>query len=324
MQRRQFISLLGGSAIAWPLVARAQQPSLPTIGFLSSRSPAAAARFLDAFRQGLKEAGFVEDRNVTTQSRFAEDQYDRLPALAADLVRSRVAVLVAGGTVGPAKQATSAIPIVFTTGFDPVATGTVSSINHPEGNITGISFYSGALNSKQIELLREIAPKCATIGFLVNPTGSSTEIKINDAQTAAAAVNLNFRVFNASTPSDLEISFAMLGRVPNAAMLVSVDPFFDSRPDQLAVLAARHRVPTVYTLRDYVEAGGLISYGARTTDGDRQAGLYAGQILKGKKVSELPVQFPTKFELAINLKTAKALGLDIPSTLLATADQVIE
>jgi putative ABC transport system substrate-binding protein len=324
MRRRDFITLAGGAAVAWPLAARAQQPAMPVIGFLSSRTPGAATRFLDAFRRGLKEAGFVEGQNVTIQTRFADDQYERLPALAAELVHLRVAVLVAGGTFGPAKQATTTIPIVFTTGFDPVATGTVSSINHPEGNITGISFYSGALNSKQIELLREIAPKSAAIGFLVNPMGTATAIKINDAQTAASAVKLNFQVFNASTPSDLETSFATLGRSPNAAMLVSVDPFFDSRPDQLTALAARHRIPTIYTLRDYVEAGGLISYGASITDAYRQAGHYTGQILRGKKVSELPVQFPTKFELAINLKTATALGLDIPPTLLATADQVIE
>jgi putative ABC transport system substrate-binding protein len=324
MRRRDFITLAGGAAAAWPLAARAQQPAMPVIGFLSSRTPGAATRFLDAFRQGLKEAGFVEGQNVTIQTRFAEDQYERLPALAADLVRMRVAVLVAGGTFGPAKLATTTIPIVFTTGFDPVATGLVASINHPEANVTGISFYSGALNSKQIELLREIAPKSTEIGFLVNPMGTATSIKINDAQTAASAVKLNFHVFNASAPSDLETSFATLSRSPNAAMLVSVDPFFDSRPDQLTALAARHRIPTIYTLRDYVEAGGLISYGASITDAYRQAGLYTGQILRGKKVSELPVQFPTKFELAINLKTANALGLDIPPTLLATADQVIE
>jgi putative tryptophan/tyrosine transport system substrate-binding protein len=324
MRRRDFITLTGGAAVAWPLAARAQQPAIPVIGFLSSRTRGAATRFLEAFRQGLKEAGFVEGQNVTIECRFAEDQYERLPALAADLIRTRVAVLFAGGTFGPAKQATSTIPIVFTSGFDPVVTGTVSSINHPEGNITGISFYSGALNSKQIELLREIAPKSAEIGFLVNPTGTATAIKINDAQAAASAVKLNFHVFNASTPSDLETSFATLGRLPDAAMLVSVDPFFDSRPDQMAALAARYKVPTVYTLRDYVEAGGLISYGASITDAYRQAGFYAGQILRGKKVSELPVQFPTKFELAINLKAAKALALDIPPALLATADQVIE
>jgi putative ABC transport system substrate-binding protein len=324
MKRRQFVGLMGGAAVMWPLAARTQQPALPVIGFLSSRSPGAATRFIDAFRQGLKETGFVEGRSVTIQYRFAEDQYERLPALAADLVGLRVAVLIAGGTVGPAQKATTAIPIVFTIGFDPVATGTVSSINHPDGNVTGISFYSGALNSKQIELLREIAPKSAEIGFLVNPTGSATAIKINDARTAASAVKLNFHVFNASTPFDLETSFATLGRLPNAAMLVSVDPFFDGRPDQLAALAARYKVPAVYTLRDYVEAGGLISYGASITDAYRQAGLYAGEILRGKKVSELPVQFPTKFELAINLKAAKALGLDLPPTLLATADQVIE
>jgi putative ABC transport system substrate-binding protein len=323
MRRRDFIGFLGGAITTWPLAAGAQQ-TMPVVGFLSSRSPRAATRFVNAFKQGLKEVGFSDGQNISIQYRFAEDQYQRLPALAAELVGFPVAVIVAGGTVGPARQATTAIPIVFTTGFDPVATGLVSSINHPDGNITGITFYSGALDAKQIELLREIAPKSAEIGFLVNPMGSSTEVKINDARAAAAAVNMKLVVLHASTQHDLETSFATLAQSPNASMLVSVDPFFDSVPDQFAALAARYRVPTVYTLRDYVEAGGLISYGASIVDAYRQAGLYAGQILRGKRVSELPVQFPTKFELAVNLKSAKALGLDIPPTLLATADAVIE
>jgi putative ABC transport system substrate-binding protein len=322
MRRRDFITLLGGAA-AWPLVAHAQQ-KVPVVGFLSSRSSGAAARLVDALRQGLKEAGLVEGQNISIQYRYAEDDYERLPALAADLVGLQPAVIVAGGTISPARQASSVIPIVFTYGFDPVSTGLVSNVSHPDGNITGFTFYSGALNAKQLELLRAIAPNASNLGFLVNPMGAATEVKIRDAQTAASAAGMKLLTFNANTRPELETGFAALAAIPNASMLVSVDPYFDSKPDQLVALAARYRVPTIYPVRDYVEAGGLISYGASITDAYRQAGSYVGQILSGKKVSELPVQFPTKFDLAINLKTAAVLGLEIPPALLATADQVIE
>jgi putative ABC transport system substrate-binding protein len=324
MKRRKFIMLLGGAAVGAPLAAYAQQKAMPVIGFLSSRSPGAAEYILAAFRRGLKQAGYVEGQNVTIEFRYAEGQYDRLPVLAADLVRLRVAVIVAGGTTDPARQATTTIPIVFTSGLDPVAAGYVSSINRPEGNITGASFYSGALTAKQLDLLREIAPKSTEIGFLVNPKGVSGRVQTNDAVAAAAAVNLKLHVLNASTEQDFEVSFATLAALRHAAMMVSVDPFFDSRPDQLAALAARYRVPTIYNLRGFVEAGGLMSYGASITDSYREAGVYTGQILGGSKVSELPVLLPTKFELVLNLKTAKALGLTVPATLLATADEVIE
>jgi putative ABC transport system substrate-binding protein len=297
---------------------------MPVIGFLSSRTAAAGEYVLGSFRRGLKEAGYVEGQNVTIEFRYAEGQYERLPALAADLVRLRVAVIIAGGTTDPARQATTTIPIVFTSGLDPLAAGYVSSINRPEGNITGATFYSGALAAKQLDLLREIAPKSVEIGFLVNPKGVSGKVQTNDAVAAASAANLKLHVLNASTEADFETSFAALAALPDAAMVVGVDPFFDSRPDQLAALAARYRVPTVYNLRGFTEAGGLISYGASITDSYRQAGVYAGRILKGDKVSELPVQFPTKFELILNLKAAKALGLVVPATLLATADEVIE
>jgi putative ABC transport system substrate-binding protein len=297
---------------------------MPVIGFLSSRSAAAAEYILGSFRQGLKEAGYVEGQNVAIEFRYAEGQYERLPALAADLVRLRVAVIVAGGTGDPAKQATAAIPIVFTSGIDPVAAGYVSSINRPEGNITGVTFYSGALAAKQLDLLREIAPKSVEIGFLVNPKGVSGRVQTNDALTAASAVNLKLHILNAGTEPDFEASFAALAALPDAAMMVGVDPFFDSRPNQLAALAARYRIPTIYNLRGFVEAGGLMSYGASITDSYRQAGVYVGRILKGDKVSELPVQYPTKFELVLNLKAAKVLGLTVPATLLATADAVIE
>lgn len=323
MRRREFIAGLGGAA-AFPVLARAQQSTSSTIGFLSSRTRAQAEYIIFAFREGLKETGYVEGQNVGIEFRFAEGQNDRLPALAADLVRRQVAVIVAGGTSGPAKQTTTTIPIVFTTSVDPVEVGLVTSINRPAGNITGVTFYSGALGGKQLELLREIAPNSAEIGLLINPKSPSAAPQNNDALAAVGAVGLPLRILNASTETDIESAFSTLGRVPNAALLVGVDPFFDSRPDLLTGLAARYRVPVVYNLREFVQAGGLISYGASITDAYRQAGLYVGRILKGHKVSELPVQFPTRFELVINLKTAKALGLTVPPTLLARADEVIE
>ena len=323
MRRRQFITVLGG-AIAWPRVTRAQQSAMPVIGFLSSRTPAQADYVVAAFRKGLEQAGYVEGRNVGIEFRFAYGQNDRLPELAADLVRRQVTVIVAGGTSGPAKQATTTIPIVFTTGSDPVVVGLVTSISRPNGNLTGATFYSAALIGKQLELLREIAPRSAEIGLLINPKAPSAESEMKDALTATRAVGLQLHVFRASTESELESAFANLGRLSNVALLVGVDPYFDSRPDQLVALAAKYRVPTVYNLREFVVAGGLISYGASITDAYRQAGLYAGRIVKGEKPSELPVQFPTRFDMIINLKTAQALGLDIPPTLLTRADEVIE
>ncbi len=324
MKRREFITLLGAAAASWPQSSQAQQKPLPVIGFLSGRSPGEAEYIVGSFRQGLKETGYVEGQNVRIEFRYAEGQYERLPGLAADLVRLRVAVIVAGGTSDIAKRATTTIPIIFTSGLDPVAAGLVSSVNRPAGNISGVTFYSGALIAKQLELLRKIAPNSAEIGFLVNPKAISMNVQITDAVMAASAVNLKLRVLKASTERDFETSFAALAGLANAAMVVGVDPFFDSRPDQLAALAARYRVPTVYNLRGFVEAGGLVSYGASITDAYRQAGVYAGRILKGDKISELPIQYPTKFELVINLKTARTLGLDVPPTLLATADEVIE
>ena len=322
MKRRQFITLLGGT-IASPLVARAQQSAMPLIGFLSSRTPAQAEYVIAAFK-GLENAGYVEGRNVGIEFRFAEGQNDRLPELAADLVRRRVAVIVAGGTSGPAKQATTTIPIVFTTGSDPLVVGLVTSISRPNGNLTGATFYSAALIGKQLELLREIAPQSAEIGLLVNPKAPSAESQENDALAATRAVDLQLHVLRASTEPELESAFANLGRFSNAGLLVGVDPYFDSRPHQLVALAGKYKVPTIYNLREFVVAGGLISYGASITDAYRQAGLYAGRIVKGERPGDLPVQFPTKFDLVINLKTAKALGLDIAPTLLTRADEVIE
>jgi putative ABC transport system substrate-binding protein len=324
MKRRQFITVLCG-AIAWPRLSRAQQPpAMPVIGFLSSRTPDQAAYVIAAFRQGLEQAGYIEGRNVAIEFRFADGQNDRLPELAADLVRRQVAVIVAGGTYGPAKQATTRIPIVFTTGSDPLVLGLVTSISRPNGNLTGATFYSGALLGKQLELLREIAPQYQQIGLLINPKAPSAESQAKDALAATHALGLQLHVFRASTESELETAFASLGRLSNAALLVGVDPYFDSRPERLVALAARYKVPTVYNLREFVVAGGLISYGASITDAYRQAGLYAGRIVKGEKPGDLPVQFPTRFDLAINLKTARAMGLTITPTLLARADEVIE
>jgi putative ABC transport system substrate-binding protein len=324
MRRREFLSVLGGTAVGWPLVVRAQQPALPTIGFLSSRTSKQAEYLIAAIHEGLKEIGYIEGQNVAIEYRYAEGQYDRLPALAADLVRRKVAVMVAGGTSSPAIAATQTIPIVFTSGSDPVAIGLVNSLNRPDGNVTGATFYSGALGAKQMELLSELAPKTRTFGLLVNPNIASAASQIRDTQSAASAIGRELHMLNAGTERDIDAAFAALAKLPNPALVVSVDPFFDSRPNQLVELAARYALPTVYYLREFVQAGGLMSYGASIIDTYRQAGIYAGRILKGEKPADLPVLLPTKFELAMNAKTAKALGLTIPPKLLFTADEVIE
>jgi putative ABC transport system substrate-binding protein len=323
VRRRTFIGLLGGAAV-WPLTGRAQQPPIPVIGFLSSRTPKQAEYIVAALRDGLKEIGYIEGQNVAIEYRYADSQYDRLPALAQSLVDRQVAVIVSGGTSGPALAATKTIPIVFTTGLDPVPYGLVSSLNRPDGNVTGATFYSGALGAKQMELLHELAPKTATFGLLVNPNGASAAPQVRDAQIAARSIGRELNVFNAGTEHDIDVAFAALVKLPNPALIVGVDPFFDSRPNQLIELAAKHALPTAYYLREFVQAGGLMSYGASITDTYRQAGIYAGRILKGAKPSDLPVQLPTRFELVINLKTTKTLGLAVPPTLLARADEVIE
>jgi putative ABC transport system substrate-binding protein len=323
MKRRAFVGLLGGAA-AWPLAARAQQPALPVIGFLSSRTPKQAEYIVAAFREGLKEGGYIEGQNVAIEYRYAESQYERLPALAQSLVGRPVAVIVAGGTSGPALAAAKTIPIVFTTGLDPVAYGLVNSLNRPDGNVTGATFFSGALGAKQMELLRELAPKTTTFGLLVNPNGASAAPQVRDAQAAARSIGLELNVQYTGTERDIDAAVAALAGIANSALLVGVDPFFDSRPDQLIQLAARHALPTAYYLREFAQAGGLMSYGASITDTYRQAGVYAGRILKGAKPSELPIQLPTRFELVINLKTAKALGLTVSQALQVSADEVIE
>jgi putative tryptophan/tyrosine transport system substrate-binding protein len=323
MRRREFITLIGAAATL-PFAASAQQPAMPVIGFLSSRTAKQAKYLVTAIHEGLKEEGYIEGQNVTIEYSYAESHYEQIPTLAANLVDRQVAVIIAGGTPGPAIAATRTIPVVFTTGLDPVLYGLVNSLSRPSGNVTGATFYSGALGGKQMEILSQLAPKTTTFGLLVNPTVASAASQIVNAKAAARSIGRNLQVLNAASERDIDLAFATLAKVTNAALLVGVDPFFDSRPNQLVELAARHALPTAYYLREFVEVGGLMSYGARIVDTYRRAGAYAGKILKGAKPSDLPVQLPTRFELVINLKTAKAQGITVPPSLLVGADEVIE
>jgi ABC-type uncharacterized transport system substrate-binding protein len=320
-RRREFIALLGGAAVAWPLTARAQQ--MPVIGFLDSRSPDTMAGRLRAFREGLKEAGYVEDENVAIEYRWAEGHNDRLPALAVGLVRRQVKVLVASaGTPSAlaAKTATASLPIIFITGNDPVKLGLVASLNRPGGNIAGVTVIS--LEVTGIELLREMIPTAAIVALLVNPTSSYSEPEIREAQEASRTLGLRLHVLEASSERDIDAAFASLLELRASALLVSADPFFSSRRHQLVALAARYASPAIYAYRDFAEGGGLMSYGANIADAYRQAGTYVGRVLKGEKPADLPVLQPTKFELVINLKTAKALGLTVPLALQAIADVI--
>jgi putative ABC transport system substrate-binding protein len=328
MKRRQFISLLGGAAAACPLAARAQQPSkLPTIGFLGSESPGGATERVRAFRQGLNEAGYVEGRNVAIEFRWAEDHNDRLPDLAADLVRRRVAVIVAAGSLASAlaaKAATVTIPIVFLSGGDPVDAGLVASFNRPGGNATGILTMNSELVGKRLGLLHEFIPRAARLAMLVNPDDPTTASITRSAQQAAAAIGLPIEILAVSTNRDIDTAFASLAQKQLEAVLVSPGPLFVDRRVQLVTLAVRHLVPTIYPYREMTEIGGLMSYGASLVDIWRQAGTYTGRILKGEKPADLPVVQPTKFEFVINLQTARTLGIEIPPGLLARADEVIE
>jgi putative tryptophan/tyrosine transport system substrate-binding protein len=327
MRRRDFMTAVAGSAAAWPIVARAQQPAMPVIGFLHSASPDPYAHMVAAFRQGLKDTGYVEGGNVAIEYHWAEGDNRRLPTLAAELVRRQVAVIAAvGGNVSAlaAKAATSTIPIVFNTGNDPIKSGLVASFNRPGGNVTGVSFFGVSLGQKRLELIRELVPNSTVIAMLVNPGFPDTEIELNDVQAAARAIGQQIHVVAASSERDIDRAFGTLVDSRADALLVSSDPFFNSRRDQLVTLAARHTVPAIYQLREFADAGGLMSYGNSFTDLYRQVGIYAGRILKGEKPADLPVVRPTKFELIINLKTAKALGLTVPDKLLVAADEVIE
>jgi putative tryptophan/tyrosine transport system substrate-binding protein len=325
--RREFITLLGGAAAACPLAVRAQQPAMPVVVFMSARSPEDSAHLVAAFRRGLGEGGFVEDQNVALEFRWARGQYDRLPALAAELVSRRVAVLVAvGGDPSPvaAKQATSTIPIVFGVGDDPVKTGLVESWNRPGGNVTGITLMTALMEPKRLGLLRELVPGVALIGVLLNPAFPPAARQLQELEQAAHTIGQRIVIKKASTDEELDAAFGVLVQERIGALLVAADPYFDTRRERIITLAAQQRLPAIYQFREYAVAGGLLSYGVSITDGYRQYGVYAASILKGAKPADLPVQQVVKFELVINMKTARALDVTISDNLLSLADEVIE
>ena len=323
--RRAFIAGLG-SAAAWPAVARAQQPSMPVIGFLSGRLPEGAEPFVAAYKEGLGEIGYVEGRNVAIEYRWAGGHYDRLPALVSDLVGRQVAIIAAFG--GPtvalaAKAATSTIPIVFTTGSDPISTGLVTSLSRPSGNVTGVHMFSG-LETKRLGIVRELVASAAMIGVLINPANVASDAQLKDLQAAAREVGQQLQFVNAQTESELDSAFATIGQSTSKALLVTADPFLNSERDKIIALAAHYAVPAIYDLREFVIAGGLMSYGTSLTNAYRQVGIYSGRILRGANPADLPVMQSTKFEFVINLKTAKTLGIEVPPGLSARADEVIE
>jgi ABC-type uncharacterized transport system substrate-binding protein len=326
MKRREFITLLGGAA-AWPLAARAQQPAVPVIGFLNSLRQRDRPNLQAAFRRGLSEAGYVDGRNVTIESRFAENQHDRLPALAADLVGRKVAVIAAtggGASILAAMAATKTIPIVFTTGGDPVQQGYVASLNRPGSNVTGVSWFANLVTGKGLGLLHELVPNAAVIALLVNPRLPETARMEGEGREAARSLGLQLLILNASIPSEIDASFATMRQQRVGALLVGADPFLSSRTQQIVALATRDAIPAMYANRDFVEEGGLMSYGNDTADSYRRAGVHAGRILNGASPADLPVDQATKFELLVNVKAAKAVGLTIPESFLARADEVIE
>jgi putative ABC transport system substrate-binding protein len=328
VKRRKFITLLGGAAAAWPLAARAQQATMPVIGFLNYQSPETLGDLLRAFRQGLKDTGYVEGENVAIAYRFAENQADRLPELAADLVHRRVAVIATTGglpSAFAAKAATTTIPIVFTVNEDPVGLGLVASLARPGGNLTGINFFSAELVAKRLELLRELVPAAARVAVLVNPaSATTTATTLREVEAAAPALGLQLKILKASTSGEINVAFAELARDRADALFVAGDALFFIRRAQIVNLASRYAIIAAYSSRDYPEAGGLMSYGANLSDAFRQAGVYAGRILKGAKIAGLPVVQSSKFEMVINHETARMLGLTVPPTLLARADEVIE
>jgi putative ABC transport system substrate-binding protein len=325
MKRREFIAGLGGAA-AWPLVARGQQ-SMPIVGFLSTLSSSYTARFAVPVREGLNESGYVEGQNLVIEYRSAEGQPDRLPGLVADLIGRKVAVILAAGGTEPAriaKAATTTIPIVFVSAADPVKAGIVTSFSHPEGNVTGVSLIGSALEAKRFELLQQLVPGVSLIGVLVNPKYPDADAQVHEVQDAAGVVKRQVEIVRASTEAEIEAAFTALAQRQAGALLVAQDVFFNSHRKLLVTLAARYKLPAIYNQREYAEIGGLISYGTHFADGYRQAGVYVGKILKGARPSDLPVLQPTRFELVINLKSAKAFGLEVPPQLLARADEVIE
>jgi putative tryptophan/tyrosine transport system substrate-binding protein len=326
MRRREFITLLGGAA-AWPFAARAQQAVTPVIGFLGSESPDVWTARVRAFRQGLSETGYVEGRNVAIEFRWADGQNERLPGLAADLVRRQVGVIVAPGSLPSAlavKAATITIPIVFTIGIDPVEVGLVSNLNRPGGNLTGVASLNVEVGPKRLELMHELVPTATIIALLVNPTNPNAETQTTDMQAAARTLGFELHILHASNERDFEAVFTSLVQLRAGALVIGADPFFSGRIERLAALTVRHAVPAIYEYREFAAAGGLMGYGGSNTDSFRLAGTYTGRILKGEKPAELPVQQVTKIELIINLKTAKALGLTVPLALLNRADEVIE
>ena len=327
IQRREFITLLGGAAAAWPLAARAQQPTMPVVGFLDLRSPDAMEGRLRGFRQGLRDTGNVEGDNVTIAYRWAENKVDRLPELVAELIRGRIAVIIASGGVAvavAAKAATTTIPILFIVSEDPVRLGLVASLARPSGNLTGVNFFNTELAAKQLELLRELLPRAARVAVFINPASATGETTLRDVEPAARAIGLQIQVLRASTSQEIDTAFATFARERPDALFISNEGFLNSRRVQLVQLAAHHRVPAIYSGREYSEIGGLMSYGTNIADAYRQVGVYAGRILKGAKPADLPVVQPSKFELVINHQTARMLGLTVPDKLLALADEVIE
>jgi len=327
MMRREFITLLGGAAAAWPMVAQAQQAAMPVIGFLETRSPETITERLRAFRQGLKETGYVEGENVAIDYRWAENRIDRLPELAADLVRRQVAVIAALGgpaVVLAAKAATTTIPIVFAINEDPVRLGFVASLARPGGNLTGINFLNAELGAKRLELLRELVPAAMRLAVLVNPSTGNIDVALKDVELAARAIGLQSQVFNASANREIDAAFTAFARERPDALFVAPDPFFQGRRVQLVNLASRHAIPATYSTRDYAEAGGLMSYGANISNAYRQVGSYVGRILKGAKPADVPVVQSSKFELVVNNQTARMLDLTVPPSVLAIADEVIE
>jgi putative ABC transport system substrate-binding protein len=327
MRRREFLGALGGAAMAWPLTARAQQPAMPVIGFLSGQSPDAFARYADAFRQGLKAAGYVDGENAAIEYRWARGQNDRLPAMAADLVRRQVSVIAATGGVASglaAKVATSTIPIVAISGDDPIESGLVLNLNRPGGNTTVVSFFSTQTVAKRLALLRDLVPAVISFAFLTNPNSPESRTQLTNVQAAAASIDRRLISFNASSPDEIDAAFGAIVNQKIGGLVLAADPSFNNRRDQIIALAARHAIPTIYSGRDFVAAGGLIGYGNNLADAYRRIGIYVGRVLKGDKPGDLPVDQATKFELAINLKTAKALGLEFPLSILISVDEVIE